>query len=55
MQLAKRGASQRPVSLAVDNGTAHAANPFPAVVVKSDRLPPFFFQPGIENVKHFKK
>ena len=55
MQLAQGGFPFRAVGPAVDHGAAHAADPFPAIMVKGNGLLALQGEPLIDNVQHFQE
>ncbi len=55
MELTEGGALLVAVGLAVDHGPAHAADPFPAVMVKGHGLFALAGQPLVDHVEHLKK
>ena len=55
VKLAQGGLLFRAVRLSVDHGTAHAADPFSAVMVKGDRVFSFQGKALVYNIEHLQK
>src|SRR5579883_2175797 len=55
VELAERGAGQRPVRDSIDHAAAHAANALAAIVVERHRVFAFGDQVLVEHVEHFEK